>query len=322
MKPHSVQIELVEGCNKLCTFCGLTALRSKAGAPFHFMSRDAVETVGSQIRDFCPTARIEFAMHGEPTLHPDFHASIGTLRSLTPSAQFQLTTNGRVWMKDFEVSALRAFDAGIDIIVLDTYEPERARLQAMAQAVTRFQVLDYYTDCLPKGISPWHNQHRKFSGVLIVMDDIEVRNGESRARVIMNHAGNASDQPVPTEPYRRTCTLPFREVAICFNGNVNICCMDWGHEYVCGNVLTQPLADIWNGAAFTAARRILQQKDRGFSPCDRCNATSGSRSGLLPKLPAPTAVDLGAVRAAHGHPQRNHLKRRIRDSVVRLCEDD
>ena len=30
-RPWSVQIGMVEGCNRLCTFCGLNAIRTKVG---------------------------------------------------------------------------------------------------------------------------------------------------------------------------------------------------------------------------------------------------------------------------------------------------
>ena len=324
--PWSVQIELTEGCNRLCSFCGLTALRTAPGKPWHFMEIQLAEKLAKQLSAFCPNARIEFAMHGEPTLNPDWIEIVGIFRRYLPTTQFQLTTNGRTWMRgksqgnSIEKNAIKAFEAGIDVIVLDTYDPEREKLQALAKACTRFKVLDYYDDCQPQGISPWANHKRGMSGTLIIMDDIGIRNGESKARTLMNHAGNAKSEPIPDEPFKRTCTLPFRELAVCFNGNVTICCMDWGHEYTCGNVNDTHIYDIWWGAEFQAARKLLQSKERGFSPCDRCNAKSGTRAGLLPKMPKPDSETLSVVRKVHSKPQRNELTKRIWDSMIQLCE--
>ena len=80
------------------------------------------------------------------------------------------------------------------------------------------------------------------------------------------------------------------------DGDVNICCMDWGHDYVCGNVNTTRLSSIWGGPEFEAARAVLGSKSREFSPCNRCNAGPGARSGLLPKYPPPTEEDKKVVR--------------------------
>jgi radical SAM protein with 4Fe4S-binding SPASM domain len=319
--PWSVQLELTEGCNRLCTFCGLNGIREAVGQPYHFMGIEVAELTAKQLAQLCPNARVEFAMHGEPTLHPEWEEIIGLFRRYLPNTQFQLTTNGRTWMRDkksrnpVETHAMKAFDAGIDIVILDTYEPERTKLQQLASEVSRVKVLDFYDECIPQGISPYYNYKRKITGLIIVMDDIGIRSGESGSRTLMNHAGNAADQPIPDEPYSRTCTQPFREITVCYNGNVNICCMDWGHEYTCGNVKERTLHSIWWGPEFTAARKFLQQKERGFSPCDRCNAKSGTRAGLLPKLSLPNKADLETVENVHNKPQRNKLSRKIWPSL-------
>ena len=36
-RPWSVQIGMVEGCNRLCTFCGLNAIRTKVGENIKYM---------------------------------------------------------------------------------------------------------------------------------------------------------------------------------------------------------------------------------------------------------------------------------------------
>jgi len=323
--PWSVQLELTEGCNKLCTFCGLNGIRSAPGKPYHFMPPDLAEITATQLAVLCPKARVEFAMHGEPTLNPQWREIIGIFRQHLPDTQFQLTTNGRSWIRKtnngengVQANAIKAFEAGIDIVILDTYEPERRKLQELAKACSRVNVMDFYEECIPKGISPYYNYHRKITGLVIIMDDIGLRSGESASRTLMNHAGNAADQPVPSVPYSRTCTQPFREITVCYDGDVNICCMDWGHEYTCGNVKDQTLHSIWWGPEFTAARKVLQQKERGFSPCDRCNAKSGTRAGLLPKLSLPNKKDLEAIRQVHEKPQTNHLPRKVWDSLTRL----
>ena len=302
-------MELTEGCNRICSFCGLNGIRNKPGNYLHMGVRTA-EAAAKGLSKLCPTARYEFAMHGEPLQHPKFLDIISIYRKWLPKAQFSLATNGRVWLGGaMQTGVVSLFEAGIDIIILDTYDPERRRLHKRVAELKDIDVRDFYEDCVPTKFSPYHNHQRKVRGLLVVMDDIGMRDGEVKSRTVMNHAGNADDKPLPPEPLKKTCTLPFREMSICYDGDVNICCMDWGHEYVCGNVNENTPKEIWEGAVFMAARKVLGQKNREFSPCNRCDAGSGSRAGLLPKLGVPTPTDLVTVRGTvERQTGRNYVK--------------
>jgi len=293
-RPWSVQIELVEGCNRLCDFCGINGIRSKPGQDIKVMSYDIAAIIAKQCVDLNPTARYEFAMHGEPMLHPFVCNIIHMFRGVLPNAQFQMTTNGRMMLHDVSASVLALLDAGLDFIVVDTYEPERLRLQnALTMLDGTVDVYDFYDDCIPMKLSPWYNYHRKLNNSVIIMDDLGERSGEVKSRVIFNHAGNAFKDD--NAPYDKVCTIPFRELSVCYDGDVCICCMDWGHEYVCGNASRTSLIDIWYGEEFEAARKILYQRKRTFSPCARCDHPSGSRAGLLPHYDPPTEEDIGIV---------------------------
>lgn len=292
-KPWSVQIGLVEGCNRLCKFCGLNGIRTRPGQDLQFMNDDVKAATAIGLSSLCPTARYEFAMHGEPTLHPRCAEYVRFFRHWLPDAQFQLTTNGKTMLGRMQARTETLFDAGIDIIVLDTYYPERDKLRAETAALKDVFVIDFYED---KKFSPWHNHRRKVCRTIVLMDDLEVHNGEIRSRLILNHAGNNLSYFDKLEsPLNLTCTNPFREMAVCHDGDVNICCMDWGHEYVCGNVTVSTAKDIWFGERFEAARRYLHAKNRSFAPCKRCNNGSGSRSGLLPKYNMYTSVDAQVI---------------------------
>lgn len=315
-RPWSMQVSLVEGCNRLCTFCGLNALRTKPGG-YKYMSDDVAHAAAAGLAELNPVARVEFAMHGEPTMHPDFMGMIRLFRMYLPRAQLMLTTNGRAWMRRLPERLDEGFRAGLDFVLLDTYEPERQRVIDAARAVPRSiaRIFDYYAD--DDCPNPYANHRGKVQRAVLLMGDIGMEQGAEKGRVqrrLLNHAGNSSatDLRCPTvpEPLAKTCTNPFREVTVCHDGDVNICCMDWGHDYVCGTLPADRLKDVWRGAAFMAARRRLQAKDRAFSPCDRCNKGSGTRVGLLPKVGPPRPGDDDAIRGAQAGPDRNNLPRR------------
>lgn len=301
MNPWSVQLELVEGCNRICDFCGLNAIRERVGN-YEYMTIGTLRSVALSLARWVPRIRIEFAMHGEPLMHPEAPEFIRALRSYVPKAQIQLTTNGRQLLKETLRKTFILFEAGCDFLVVDTYEPEAEHVrEAIRSLHPGVAILDFYDDCVPRGISPWHNHRRKLSNTIILMDDLGKRDGEVKSRTIQNHAGNTPHHVKPTlsEPLAKKCTLPFREITVAWNGNVNHCCHDWGHEYVCGNVNEATLEEIWNGPAFVAVRRKLYAKQRDFTPCSRCDYSGGGRMGLLEPQDPPTSADEATIAGVH-----------------------
>jgi len=295
-QPWSVQLELAEGCNRLCTFCGLNGIRDKPGS-YRCMTVDTAYKLAPELAELCPLARYEFAMHGEPLANPDHVMIISVFRAYLPKAQMQVTTNGIRLLGHMQERLDALFDkAGVDFVILDTYRPERDKLRREVATLKGIRVLDFYEQMVPAGQSPWHNNKRAMQRTLVVMDDLEARSGEVASRVILNHAGSNPTKAVPKEPLRKTCTLPFRELTVTWNGHVNVCCMDWKHEYTAGRALERSLKEIWYGAEMEAARAMLQNKDRGFGPCAACDAGSGSRAGLLPKYPPVTAEQREVVK--------------------------
>jgi len=295
--PWSCQIELVEGCNRMCPFCGLNGIRDKVGN-YKYVDWSTTERTIEGIGDLLPSGRLEFAMHGEPTMHPEYLAILKAYRKALPDAQIQITTNGKVIRSKIQERVEAIFDAGVDFIILDTYYPEREAMREAAASLTGVEVVDFYEDCIPSGWSPWANHKRKVRRRVVLMDDLIAVDGKSKARTIYNHAGNTEFKGhVKGLPLQAKCTLPFREVTVAWNGNVNVCCMDWGHELVCGNVNEMTLREIWEGKIFEAIRKTLYQKSRMFSPCSRCDYKA-KRVGLLPEYEKPSADDCQILKEA------------------------
>lgn len=100
-RPWVIQPELVTGCSMkwgsgkggLCHFCGLNAIRSGPG-DYQYMSIELATRIAEQIAAFCPKARVEFAMRGEPLIHPEAVQIIGMFRQFLPTTSLMLTTNG------------------------------------------------------------------------------------------------------------------------------------------------------------------------------------------------------------------------------------
>jgi len=77
--PYCIQVELSEGCNLRCSFCGLNGIRGKENN-YKFMTLETAERVASDMKEYGWNSRVEFAMHGEPTMNPHFVEIIAIFR--------------------------------------------------------------------------------------------------------------------------------------------------------------------------------------------------------------------------------------------------
>jgi len=310
-RPWSIQIELTEGCSRLCSFCGLNGIVAHRGKTPRFMTVETADRLSRMCADYIPDRRYEFAMHGEPTINPNYLEILEMFRSRLPKAQIQVTTNGYSMLLLGSSAIDAMFLAGIDFIVLDTYKPERDTLLSIVKD-TNYTLI---TDC--GKVSPYANHHRKVKNTIFIMDDLGEVSGQKRNRVIFNHGGNALSQPVPAQPLKAMCTNVFREISVAYDGDVSACCMDFGHELVVGSVIKQTLKEVWDGPEFLAIRRMLYAKQRHVTPCLRCNYPGGMRQGLIENPGPYTERDQDIVRTVFNRSitftKRNNLKPEIRE---------
>ena len=278
--PYSIQIELTEGCNLRCPFCGLQGIREEGpNKNFKFMTQDTIQSIATQIHEAGWNARIEFAMHGEPTMHPEYHSMIGTFHNHAPKNQIMMTSNGGGLLRErrSSINIAMLFANGLSILALDEYDGinivSKIRDKRDELIEMGFEVREYPAD--PEG-----NPHRRIGKrkLISLMVDPSISTAGTHSK-LTNHAGAAF--PKNEKQAGKRCHRPFREMSIRWDGNVAVCCNDWRGEFKCGNVVTDGLISTWNGEFFDAARRKLYLGQRDFGPCSGCDAVS-YRVGLLP----------------------------------------
>lgn len=278
--PFSVQLEFSEGCNLYCSFCGLQGIREKHEKNYKFATRETIERIVEQIGSLGWTSRIEIAMHGEPTMHPEFIQLIGLIRSGLPKNQIMLTTNGGGLLGDTATKIHRLFMAGLNVLALDDYEG--IRIIGKVRAVEhQIRIMVHGLEVYNYPLEPKGNPHQRgpiTRRMISYLRDPTITTVGTHS-LITNHAGAAF--PKNEKMAGKRCHRPFREIAFRWDGSVAICCNDWRGNYKCGNVNEMPLNDIWQGDEFHAARQKLYAGERDFGPCAGCDARS-YRVGLLP----------------------------------------
>ena len=294
--PYAVQVELVQGCNLGCNFCGIHAIGyQKLARGKDMMTKRTASSIANQLSSADWNPRVEFAMHGEPTLHPERAEIVAMFRAALPRAYLMMTSNGGGLLSgDVTNNIDSLFSAGLNTLALDDYES--------VKIVPK--LLDRYTGPVPVLHYPDNsaaNPHRRHAKTLIsVVKDISVSTSGTHSQ-LNNHAGSAA--PLNDKGKGKRCAKPFREMSVRWDGNVAICCNDWPGVYRCGNVVKDVLLNVWHGEAFTAARQMLLRGRREFAPCKGCDAIS-YRVGLLPdpkgieSLPSPDVKTAQAIKRA------------------------
>lgn len=296
--PFTIQVEPVQGCNLGCDFCGIHAIgyqQKKRG--LDVMDLATAQSLADQIKALGWNPRIEFAMHGEPTLHPQLDEMISIFREALPKAYLMVTSNGGGLLKDTKETVLNLFMAGLNTLALDDYESNQIVQRVLENmGGGPLQVVNYPEDGLK-----WSPHTRHTGRRIVIIKDISSSDAGTHA-TLNNHAG--SSFPQTDAAWGKRCAKPFRELSVRWDGNVAICCNDWPGVFKVGNVLVEGLDAVWQSARLEAARKALYHGRRDLvNPCHGCDATS-YRVGLLPDkmgketLEEPTEDDLAVLAEA------------------------
>lgn len=293
--PFCVQIELTEGCNLRCSFCGQNGIRGKDN-DYKFMKVSTAALIAKEMRIFGWNSRIEFAMHGEPTMNPQAEEIIALFRKELPKAYLLMESNGGGLVGNTD-RIRKLFDAGLNTLALDEYEGI-SFVQKIRDRTSHMHDVDrfFYPECGPKG-NP-HQRSRKKRLVFVAPIDTSTKGTHA---TLNNHCGAGS--PLDFSAQGKRCAKPFREMSFRHSGAVALCCNDWRGKFSVGNVHDVSILHLWESEAFNAARRRLYHGRRDFTPCWGCNAIS-YRVGLLPdakgkeELDQPYPEDVETIRWA------------------------
>lgn len=287
--PYAVQVELTEGCNLFCNFCGLQGIRSGPNRDMKCLTPALAGRLAQMIAEAGWNSRIEFAMHGEPTMNPDWLAIVETFRTALPKHNLMMLSNGGGLVAgDTEEKIGKALQS-LNVLAIDAYESVMLakKIQARLQTIP----WQWYPD--NQNANP-HRRRKPGEHQLVFVRDISQAKTGTHA-TLNNHGGSAFPKNSKAEGKR--CAKVFRELSVRWDGNVAICCNDWRGEYKIGSVAdVASIETLWQHPAFDAARHKLILGERDFGPCAGCDALS-YRPGLLPDTSGK--VKLGPVTGEH-----------------------
>ena len=282
--PNAVQVELAEGCNLRCSFCGINGIRGKEH-DFKFMSVQVAGQVAKGIADAGWRPRVEFAMHGEPTQNPYMDEIVATFRSHLPASHLLVLSNGGGLTANPRRKIANLFIAGLSTLGLDEYQGIRIvpRLLEKIGAPANGNILSLGGHRVAYYDYPDDKRGQPHVAATPMRRLVRIRpidlNEQGTHANLSNHAGAAA--PLSQKLQGQRCAKPFRELSVRWDGEVAVCCEDWRGDLPIGNAAHQPLLSIWNDPVMEAVRRRLYHGLRDKGPCNGCTHRS-YRVGLLP----------------------------------------
>ena len=299
--PNSLQIELVQGCNRQCNFCGVQGMEHK----IHFTTKEILTRQLELISKAPYQPRIQLIGHGEPTLHPKFFSCVKMIRKALPKHYIQVYTNGYLIRKDL-ANVCKMFESGINDITLDEYKDSKFDDESITQLLQDFEQntgIHVNFVRMGKGIPLYGPKtHTKYRLLIVpAIDESKI----AISRSLNNHCG--AGLPPNKKLKDRPCTRIFRELIFRWDGWADLCCADYRGHYPVVNVMDESVScldDIWRHPRLESARRVLYHDHRVFFPCNMCDLLP-IREGLLPdykgqqRLEEPTEEDYQIVTEKH-----------------------
>jgi len=262
------------------------------------MTPELARAIAKDLNQWLEKIRIEFAMQGEPLLNKDYLEIFSAFKEEFPKCQIMVTSNMDVMKRSrgFDLKKLRKlFLAGVNILVADYYgEPNDMSYNQFYNGLKdsdgTIPVYDFYKH---------HPKVWAYVGSEVAyIVSIDNTNQRDFFRSMNNQAGNLDPKfgyDVGELPMMKRCHLPFREMAIKYDGAVAMCCMDWQREGIMGKFPTSSYKQIWNNQAYNMVRNLLYDKRRDLlSPCKRCNYHP-VKVGLIQKPDNQDEIDLNKV---------------------------
>lgn len=229
----SVELNLIDICNRTCTFC-------PRGAGFentkNQMSHTTIDSIAASLRDIDYKGTITLAGFGEPLLHKKIINYVQTLKNSVQFKQIKLITNGDYLTPDTADGLVKS---GINCIKVSMYDEDMTEyFESFLQQYDIERIYKHYYDGLPEDVEVNRNDMWKKAKPLLI---------------------------------KKACYLPFYKMFVNWNGDVGLCSNDWNVSRVFGNVNMHRIEEIWESSYFNSYRKMLAANSRAASPCLSCN---------------------------------------------------
>ncbi len=291
--PVTIQIQTVNKCNGSCIMCPYSVTASSQSS--HYMDMDLFIRIIQEIKEIGTVRLLTMMLQNEPLLDPILEQRIRISREIMgDKVRIATVTNGSLLNKERTEKlldcGLNQLAVSIDAFTGETFKNIRRGLnfervventcyllsmapKSEVSVIVKFLRQDINLEEEMKFISFWSSK-----GAMVGVDTLTNRAGMIKDYDAIKRRKQNLHQRILHPVFNHfipCCPLPFTSMGILADGRSIICCHDWEHNEIIGDVATQSLVEIWNGEKINHHRKLLWEK-RGDESCI-CNGCSLSR---------------------------------------------
>jgi MoaA/NifB/PqqE/SkfB family radical SAM enzyme len=272
-RPVELMIEPTNLCNLACVMCPHSRMKRERGV----MGLDLFRNIADQAADL-DIGNIKLAGLGEPLLDNGIVDKVAYAKK--KNLHVKLFTNGMLLDPS---KSRQLIDSGLDeiIVSIDGGTP------SVQEAIRKGSDFQRIRDNLER--LQLIRQERRAAGEKVPRTVIGVTYQEANRaerKSIQENWGHLADRirlfpihnwEVGAElPARASypCHLPFFQMAICWDGRVALCCIDYECRHPLGDVSKESIASIWQGKPAEDLRKLhLECKPESIVTCRGCSMT-------------------------------------------------
>jgi radical SAM protein with 4Fe4S-binding SPASM domain len=296
--PYSINIDPTNLCNFRCPFCptGNPAVLARVARPKGVMKLELFQKIIGDLRDLTrrggrKIARLQLWKDGEPLLHQQFPEMIRLAKRAEVADSVEMTTNGSL-LNGITIRGL--IEAGPDVLRVSVEHVQDSVYQTISNGKVSYEdirqkVSDLYsetkasdsslhvhTKIIDAGLS--EGEKARFVQDFAPISDswnIDSISGWSRMQIqdfTLGIQTAISVDGMTPKRERLVCPEPFAKLAINFDGSTSVCCADWSHATIVGDVTRESVREIWNGERLASFRiRHLSGQRATLSACSSCD---------------------------------------------------
>jgi MoaA/NifB/PqqE/SkfB family radical SAM enzyme len=253
----NIELNLTELCNMKCGFCPRGSIHNPYPNQNLHMSLDTVKLIVKQAKELKESNRhyssfvFVIAGRGEPTLHPEFDKIINIITD--NKFKIQLFTNGYRFDR-YKSSIEKCFFIQYDLYS-EKDEDFLDSILKLKDLKSKYKRIHVKTE---EGVvkHEWFNNEY----VLNVAENF-----------LENRAGAVQEKYNDKLNFKRSkfCKYIEERLFIDWNGNYNLCCMDWSTKSL-GNIYRQDIKTYIEQNEYLQAYKNGIRSGKRLSPCDVC----------------------------------------------------
>jgi radical SAM protein with 4Fe4S-binding SPASM domain len=301
--PEAIHLDPANVCNFRCTFCPTAdrELLASVGRPAGTMKYELYCKIIDDLKEMVDEHNmrpnlLQLYKDGEPLIHKRFPDMVSYAKKAKVADVVSTTTNGALLTE--ELSG-RIIESGLDQIRVSIIHVTDEAYKEIAQTYN-----DYAK--IKENVGFLYREKKRLKGglrVIVKINDSALTEEEKR-KFTEDFASNCDVVRIDSmmgwslsevkdftlgvqvttgmdgvSPLRErsVCPEPFSRLAINFDGQVSVCCVDWSYGTIVGDLRTESLKEIWNGEKLREFRMAHLNGQRESIPaCANCQYVKGA----------------------------------------------